>query len=67
MDLENGPVRRDPADPGTGFPRGLPAQRRWSEETTSFGGAFGGATVAEPAVTPNPADRERRPAMLAAG
>ena len=39
MDLENEPVRWDPADPNVSFPWGLPAQSRWFEEATCFEGA----------------------------
>ncbi len=63
MDLENEPIRWDPADPNISFPWGLPAQRRWFEDAT----AFEGVTVAEPAVTPNPMSLERYLAALAAG
>ena len=49
MDLENEPVRWDPADPNLSFPWGLPAQSRWFEEATCFEGA---ALVAP---TPRPA------------
>jgi catechol 2,3-dioxygenase len=38
MDIENEPVRWDPADPNVSFPWGLPAQRTWFEETTPFEG-----------------------------
>jgi catechol 2,3-dioxygenase len=38
MDIENEPVRWDPADANVSFPWGLPAQRRWFEEATPFEG-----------------------------
>jgi len=61
MDLENEPVRWDPADPNVSFPWGLPAQRRWFEQATPFVGV----AAAEPAIRPNPMNLERYLAALA--
>ena len=36
MDLENEPVRWDPADHRISYPWGLPAQRKWFEQATNF-------------------------------
>jgi catechol 2,3-dioxygenase len=36
IDLENEPVRWDPADPSVAFPWGYPAPKRWFEEATPF-------------------------------
>jgi catechol 2,3-dioxygenase len=36
MDLENEPVRWDPADHRISYPWGLPAQRTWFEQATNF-------------------------------
>jgi catechol 2,3-dioxygenase len=36
MDIENEPVRWDPADHNVSFPWGLPAQSRWFAEATPF-------------------------------
>jgi len=38
MDLENTPVRWDPADPAVAFPWGMPARSRWFEQATVFEG-----------------------------
>jgi catechol 2,3-dioxygenase len=55
MDIENEPVRWDPADPAVSFPWGLPAQRRWFEEATPFVDV----AVEEPAVAGSPLTLER--------
>ena len=51
MDLENEPVRWDPADPNISFPWGLPAQARWFDEATPFEGATLVAPHPKPAPT----------------
>jgi catechol 2,3-dioxygenase len=55
MDLENEPVRWDPADPNLSFPWGLPAQRSWFEQATPFLGV----AQREPAKKPNPVTLEQ--------
>ncbi|MDB5641042.1 MAG: 3,4-dihydroxyphenylacetate 2,3-dioxygenase [Hyphomicrobiales bacterium] len=50
MDIENEPVRWDPADTNVSFPWGLPAQRRWFEETTAFEGVE--TTMSDPPPAP---------------
>lgn len=55
MDIENEPVRWDPADPGVSFPWGLPAQRRWFDEATPFENV----PVEEPVVAGRPLTLER--------
>jgi catechol 2,3-dioxygenase len=54
MDLENEPVRWDPADRNVSFPWGLPAQRRWFEEATNFLDT----PTTEPASRPTPTTLE---------
>jgi catechol 2,3-dioxygenase len=55
MDIENEPIHWDAADPNVSFPWGLPAQRRWFEETTPFTGV-----PVEPSVPmPSPRTLER--------
>jgi catechol 2,3-dioxygenase len=36
MDLENEAIRWDPHDPAVAFPWGMPARKRWFDETTAF-------------------------------
>jgi catechol 2,3-dioxygenase len=50
MDIENEPVRWDPADPKISYPWGLPAQRSWFEQATDFVGT----PTQEPARQQNP-------------
>jgi catechol 2,3-dioxygenase len=38
MDLENEPVRWDPADPAAAYPWGMPARGQWFEQATGFDG-----------------------------
>jgi len=53
MDMENQAVRWDPTDHKLSFPWGLPAQRKWFEEATSFLG-----------VEPRPSTRQSNPLTL---
>jgi catechol 2,3-dioxygenase len=53
MDMENQAVRWDPTDHKLAFPWGLPAQRKWFEEATSFVG-----------VQPRPSARQPNPLTL---
>lgn len=55
MDIENEPVRWDPADPAVSFPWGLPARSRWFTEATPFADT----PVAVPADSPAPMTLER--------
>ncbi len=55
MDIENEPVRWDPADPNVSYPWGLPAQSRWFTEATPFTGT----TVEQPATPASPMTLER--------
>ena len=55
IDIENPPVRWDPANMHRNLPWGLPAQRSWFEEAT----AFSDVALIEPAVGPNPMTLER--------
>jgi catechol 2,3-dioxygenase len=55
IDIENEPVRWSVGDPNVSFPWGLPAQRRWFEETTPFEGV----AVREPEPEPAPLTLER--------
>jgi catechol 2,3-dioxygenase len=54
MDMENEAVRWDPADEKLSFPWGLPAQRKWFEEATTFVGVH----PREPTRKPNPVTLE---------
>jgi catechol 2,3-dioxygenase len=54
MDIENEPVRWDPADHNLSFPWGLPARRKWFEEATTFVGVHARA----PSRKPNPTTLE---------
>jgi catechol 2,3-dioxygenase len=54
MDLENEPVRWDPSDHRISFPWGLPAQKKWFEQATSFVDT----PTSEPARKPNPVTLE---------
>jgi catechol 2,3-dioxygenase len=55
MDLENEPVRWDPADHRVSYPWGLPAQSSWFEQATAFDGSV--VTAASP--KPDPMTLER--------
>jgi len=55
MDMENQPVRWDAADHKLSFPWGLPAQRKWFEEATSFVGV----ESRQPIRQPNPLTLEK--------
>lgn len=48
MDMENRAVRWDPTDNNVSFPWGLPAQRKWFEEATTFVGVQPRAPMRQP-------------------
>jgi catechol 2,3-dioxygenase len=55
MDLENEPVRWDPADPAVAYPWGMPARGRWFEQATNFEGQE--VRLASPRPTPMTLER----------
>jgi catechol 2,3-dioxygenase len=48
MDMENRAVRWDPTDKNLSFPWGLPAQRKWFEDATTFLGVQPRAPMRQP-------------------